>query len=536
MGKFCPDCGLENSDTAKFCNGCGFKIESSIEPSVRIFDRRYKLIKEIGSGGMGRVYKAEHTKLGKIVAIKEMDDSQFQTDQEKEKAKSDFEKEARILSSLSHPSLPDVTDFFTEEIECPVIKVENGKKIAVKGTETKYFLVMSYIEGKTLTELMKERKYQPFKEEECIDWFYQLLNILDYLHSQSPPVIYRDMKADNVMISDDGRIFLIDFGIAKLFQPAKKGTLIGTPGYAPPEQYKGITDKRSDIYSLGALFHYMLTGINPEKAQVSMFTFEKIRSLNQDVSEKLEEIILKMTELKAEDRAQNIGDIIIRFENNSHTLVNKEKQYNSVSIDNKKPNNFEDIFESVKNDNLKAVEIYITNGMDVNIKDNSGWSPLHYAADRGNNNVVRLLIESRADVNIKSNEGKTPLHIAVQKNKVEIIKLLLKKGANINLSDRLGKTPLHLSLWNQKAGLTILLIKNGANVNAKDISGQTPLHISSLNGYLGVTKFLLQNGADPNIKDYKGRTPVDMATKSSTIHSILKIRESGWFQRLFFED
>jgi len=234
MGIFCPDCGMENRDTAKKCKNCGFDLGKD-KPKEILLDNRYKIMGKLGEGGMGEVYKAEHVKLGDLCAIKKMSDENLTSD-DKEKAYNRFMQEARILRKLNHPGLPQVMDFF-EENESYTITYSNRQE---KKERTLYFLVMSYIEGKTLQKMMKERFDKPFSEGEVLDWFSQILDILEYLHSQKPPIIYRDMKTDNLMLSQDGKIYLIDFGIAKIFQPQTRGTLIGTPGYARhPELVSG---------------------------------------------------------------------------------------------------------------------------------------------------------------------------------------------------------------------------------------------------------------------------------------------------------
>lgn len=309
MKAFCPDCGLELKNDVKICPGCGFDINSDSDPSVEILDNRYKIISVIGKGGMGAVYKAEHVKIGKIVAIKEMNDDHFRTDKEKEDARKRFEKEARILCNLSHQGLPQVSDFFTIEETyniTPANTKTNTKAVQLK--KNRYFLVMSYVEGKDLKMIMKERGSKPVSEDQVLKWLDQVIDILNYLHTQNPPVIYRDIKPSNIMVTDDDKVTLIDFGIAKIFENTSKGTLIGTPGYSPPEQYKGISDQKSDIYSLGATLHYLLTGIDPETDQSNVFHFKKISEVNS-ISSKLENVIESMLEQDPSKRPNCVMDI-----------------------------------------------------------------------------------------------------------------------------------------------------------------------------------------------------------------------------------
>jgi serine/threonine protein kinase len=140
-----------------------------------------------------------------------------------------------------------------------------------------------------------------------MDYFLQILDILQYLHTQNPPLIYRDLNPRNVMVSS-GRIFLVDFGIARVFTPHEKGTAIGTPGYAPPEQYKGFAGPRSDLYSLGVMMHYLITGIDPESSTDTLFSFVPVRQVNPEVPEYLEKVIMSMVDLVPERRPSSAGE------------------------------------------------------------------------------------------------------------------------------------------------------------------------------------------------------------------------------------
>jgi len=168
---------------------------------------------------------------------------------------------------------------------------------------------MTFIEGKDFESVLNERNQEPLPFGDVIDYFYRLLEILSYLHSHVPPIIYRDLKPSNIMINED-KVFLVDFGIARIFTPQQKGTAIGTPGYAPPEQYKGFSEPRSDIYSLGVLIHYMLTGVNPEDSSRPPFTFDPPRKLNKIIPEYLDRIIVSMLDLNIEKRPHSAKRIM----------------------------------------------------------------------------------------------------------------------------------------------------------------------------------------------------------------------------------
>ena len=205
-----------------------------------ILQNRYRIVKLIGQGGFGAVYRGWDLSLEQPVAVKE----NFGSDAESQRQ---FEREAKLLAGLRHPNLPRVGDHFV-----------------VPGQGQ--YLVMDFVEGKSLTTLLSERG-GPLDEAEVLPWMRQVCEALDYLHTRTPPIIHRDVKPDNIIVAPDGRAMLVDFGISKVYDPGK-GTTIGakavTPGYSPPEQYgRGRTDARSDVYALGATLYTLLTGQTP---------------------------------------------------------------------------------------------------------------------------------------------------------------------------------------------------------------------------------------------------------------------------------
>src|SRR5215471_4817585 len=220
-------------------NGNGNIQTGQLDPHT-LLHRRYIILKVIGLGGMAAVYKANDTRQGNLVAIKEMSLSTV-AENERAQAIQNFLAEARILSRLNHPNLPVFTDFFTEG--------------------ARHFLVMEYIDGITLEDML-DRNKGPFSEPRVLGWARQLCDVLEYLHNQQPPVIFRDMKPSNIMLTRSGRIKLIDFGIAWLFRTrgSQDTQLLGTPGFAPSEQYGSAqTDERSDIYSLAMTLAQLMT-------------------------------------------------------------------------------------------------------------------------------------------------------------------------------------------------------------------------------------------------------------------------------------
>jgi outer membrane protein assembly factor BamB len=196
-----------------------------------------------------------------------------------------FEREANILATISHPSIPTIYDYFT--------------------LGTRSYLVMEFIEGDNL-EIKLQQRRAPFAEEEVIGWAIALCDVLDYLHSHEPePIIFRDVKPANVMINRRNQVRLVDFGIAKTFQTDSKGTMIGTEGYSPPEQYRGEASPAVDIYALGATLHHLLTNQDPRTEPPFTFEERPIRDANPSITVALETIINTALSYNPPDRFES---------------------------------------------------------------------------------------------------------------------------------------------------------------------------------------------------------------------------------------
>ena len=283
---FCDTCGGANRAQATFCKFCGQSFHAPANPSARpafntfiypttsnttnttnttstpapnngsisgtltgkltqqhMLKQRYIVLAQIGRGGFGAVYRATDTQFGgRHVAIKEMSQNNLSA-QELLDAATSFHREAMMLASLTHPNLPRIYEQFTD----------TGRS----------YLVMDFIEGETLEETL-QHKQLPI--EQILTMSIQLCDVLDYLHTRQPPIIFRDLKPANIMLTPSGHLYLIDFGIARHFKPGqtKDTAALGSTGYAAPEQYgKSQTTERADIYSLGATLHQLLTGNDP---------------------------------------------------------------------------------------------------------------------------------------------------------------------------------------------------------------------------------------------------------------------------------
>ena len=242
-----------------------------------LLQQRYLVVGLAGRGGMGAVYQTLDTRIGnRQVAIKEMSQGHLISDQELAHATERFQREAKLLGSLQHVNLPRIYDAFSEQ----------GRS----------YLVMEYLEGKTLLQMLQENDARPIPIAQAVAYALQLCDVLAYLHRQHPPIIFRDLKPANVMVTETGHIYLIDFGIARLFKEGqqKDTTLLGSLGYAPPEQHgMAQTNQRSDLYALGATLHCCLTGKDPY-ASGFQFAFPSVREFNPQVPVELNQLIQRL--------------------------------------------------------------------------------------------------------------------------------------------------------------------------------------------------------------------------------------------------
>ncbi|HET6852005.1 MAG TPA: protein kinase [Pyrinomonadaceae bacterium] len=261
-----------------------------------VLNGRYEIVRRIGGGGMGAVYLAKDRNLGDAPrAVKEMVESHLDPTQH-EKAIGDFKRESLLLTSLEHPSIPTIYDYFYDE------------------TLGRFYLVMKYISGGDLASRMRAAIGGRLDEKTVTDWGMQVADVLDYLHSRPKPIIYRDLKPANLMIDGNtGRVMLIDFGIARWVSQQEKGvTAVGTMGYAPPELFSGRVQPASDVYSLGATMFHLLTGADPQDNPLLIFDFAKNprpRQIAPSISTEMEQILMKAVEYRPEDRYRTAGDL-----------------------------------------------------------------------------------------------------------------------------------------------------------------------------------------------------------------------------------
>ena len=262
---------------------------------TKLSDSRYIIERPVAAGGMGAVYRATDIRFHRPCAVKEMLD-EFQSDAERTQAVEWFEREATLLLDLNHPCIPRVRDFF----------VEGGK----------HYLVMDFIDGRTLGDVLEKddnvigvNGARGIPEARVRSWARQVSSVLAYLHSQTPPIIFRDLKPSNIMVTSDDKIKLIDFGIARTFQSQHQATIIMTIGYAPPEQLLGSPEPRSDIYALGATMHRLLTHHDAANNKPNLYSFPPVRTLRPDVSPAFEQIIMKALVPNVEQRWANAEEM-----------------------------------------------------------------------------------------------------------------------------------------------------------------------------------------------------------------------------------
>lgn len=302
---YCSECGAQNVPGAKFCVTCGHVMHIPVEeepvaafnspgtgllPQDSLLNKRYRILKLVGTGGMGAVYKGEDTRFGdRPVAVKEMRQSSLGP-QELEVATEQFKIEANMLARLQHFSLPRIYDHFL--------------------AGNRWYLVMDFIDGETLDERLRRTPGRKLPPPEVVEIGIQLCKVLDYLHKLQPPVVFRDLKPSNVMLTREGHIYLIDFGIARIFKPgqAKDTKAYGSIGYSAPEQFdREQTTGQADIYSLGITLHECLSGSIPARTPFNMPRLQL--TSGQPALERLAALVTQMTALDKDQRPASIEKV-----------------------------------------------------------------------------------------------------------------------------------------------------------------------------------------------------------------------------------
>lgn len=299
----CPSCGATAPDNATFCPSCGMRLGTAALKQAyagtgatasgstlvggQVIGDRYRVESRVASGAMGEIWRGTDERLhGRACAIKTVLLGGA-TEEERSERAAWFLREAEVLSRLHHPAICDIRDIISDG-------------------DTQY-LILEWIEGRTLHDELIAHGSPGLPESEVLSWAATLCDALSYLHSQTPPIIFRDLKPQNIMRCPDGRVVLIDFGIARTAALAG-GTAIGTGGYAPPEQYQGLADARSDVYALAATLHHLLTGRDPVKHPP--FAFPAARTLVSTLSPAVESSLTRALRTVPDDRFPTISEFL----------------------------------------------------------------------------------------------------------------------------------------------------------------------------------------------------------------------------------
>lgn len=292
--RYCASCGAANPRDGSVCFACGLslKITAALHDEIddqHLLQERYRILAQVGKGGFSAVYKAEDTHYhNHPVAIKAITLSGLKPSEVIEATEA-FNRELLLLSGLKHPNLPHIYSHFADA-EC-------------------WYLVMDFIEGTTLEKHLETMPAGRLPMGEVFGIGLLLCNVLEYLHSRQPAIIFRDLKPANIMCTPAGHIALIDFGIARQFKPgqAKDTMPFGSPGYAAPEQYgKAQSSPRTDIYGLGVTLHQLISGDDPSQTP---FRFAPLALTDEPTLAGLETLIMRMLTVDAEQRPANIGEV-----------------------------------------------------------------------------------------------------------------------------------------------------------------------------------------------------------------------------------
>ena len=528
---------------------------------------RYSITDILGKGGVAITYRAIDLETKSSVAIKVISLRQLENWKQIEL----FQREAEVLAQLNHPAIPRYIDYFTLET----------------ATDKAFYLVQELAPGKSLSQLVESgwrTNEAPLKDtasHKVKDIARQVLYILIYLHSLDPPVVHRDIKPNNLIRSDDGKIYLVDFGAVQntYYDTSMQGsTVVGTYGYMAPEQFRGKALPATDLYSLGATLLYLLTHKSPADLPQNTLKLDFRNSV--DISPSFADWLDKILEPNLEDRFSTadfaFAELII--DRNKSAIAEKKKQPKLIAslgmgilalglvtstvyykwffpsrlgfypneicsadlitikkylseggkaniVLNERIKERKPILNCIINssnieleEKQKIANLLIDKGLDVNQKDKNNTTPLLLAAkDREYMWLLKLLLKNNADPNIKNNRQETPLLVTRDE---EAVKLLVEHGAEVNVRDKSGNTPL---LINAKHGETVeLLVDRGAAVNVQDEEGNTPLLINARDGEVDIVELLLENSADPSIRNNLNETPLLAASNVEKVKLLVE--------------
>jgi serine/threonine protein kinase len=462
--------------------------------------QRYRILAPLAQGGSGITYLGEDLDTGERVVLKALSLRQI-TDW---KAIERFEREAQVLAQLNHPGIPRYLDYFYQD---------------TPGDRT-FYIIQQFAPGRSLAESVQNGWRG--NETEIRQIAIQVLEILVYLHQQTPPVIHRDIKPDNIIRGDNGQIMLVDFGAVQTIYYstlARSLTVVGTFGYMAPEQFLGQAVPATDLYGLGATLLYLLTHRSPADLPVNHLTTDS-RCFRMQISAAFADWLETMLE----------PDLKHRFSDAETALA--ELQNQRVSVKFKPVSSKSAFWKPLVSGGLLASLILGIHGFKYPILSTLRLTPpqVYKAAEQGDSTTIQQYLKNGLGVNARNGDYTTPLHWV---GSPEVAQLLINAGADVNATDQYGWTPLHYA---RSRDIAALLIANGADIHAKSqlyrdrllnpptqsfsinswnslikiwLTGLTPLHVARS---AEIAQLLIDKGADVNAKDAKtNRTPLHLA-------------------------
>jgi serine/threonine protein kinase len=488
---------------------------------------RYRILKPLGKGGSGMTYEAEDLNTGQRVALKALSLRHSRDWKQLEL----FEREADILKQLNHPAIPSYLDY---------VQVDTVEDRA-------FYIAQELAEGKSLAE----RVAQGWRttEQEVRKIAAQILDILIYLHAFDPPVIHRDIKPQNVILSDNGKISLVDFGAVQSTyrsSQVRSSTVVGTYGYMAPEQFRGQALPATDLYGLGTTLLFLLTHRSPSDLPQERLRIHFRKRVQ--VSDPLAEWLEKLLEPDVEDRFASAQAALIALQ--QKVLVRKTTQpvpqqvwlgsglagviavvllvifrYPVAALFGIAPRLCEASPQQIRH--------YLNHGGTLHLKDNTSLLACvisRYSPEQDQQELRELidfLLLKGADINANSVRNFTPLVSAIHRGNTEIAKFLVAKGADVNGKSFDNSTPLVSAIHGGNTEIAKFLIANGADVNGKSWRSYTPLLVAAGKGDTELVNLLIANRADINGEDSYGSTPLQVAVQRGHPEIVELLRSYG---------
>lgn len=475
MLKSCSFCGHKNEDDFLICDGCG-KFSSDLKENdlsrVRKDFYPERLIKR---AGIESLYSGRDVRLGGQIIIK-----MISLDGLDEK---ELFKETKKLQKIHHRGLSSLFLEFTENV--------------YSGDKEYFFMFMLCPWGKTLKEMTEEDRIFVNKLPEALDCFRQMLDALDYLHSKG--VVHGDVSPDRAVVSK-GVFQFVDFGLCSPILNRPEKFLVDKNGFMAPEIPSKKPDVLGDVYSAGALFYYIFTGIVPSGETPVV----PLKEIYNGTPERLSRLISDMMSKDREKRPATVGGAQREVER----VIAETGDAVVEKINKQAP-----LFRAIEKNDPEGIRRHISDGIDINGADNDGCTALQYALEKGNSEAVRVLIEAGADLLARNRNDMTPLHTAAFFDNVKGAEMILEKGVDVDIKTVQGWTPLFIGALNRCTKITRYLISRGADVNSRDNMKGTIVGMAAEKGLLFSVRELTAAGADLTLKDSMGLTPFHRAVR-----------------------